>query len=761
MGAHVNRAAAVCIVAGVLSIAQAATVSLGHPRYHASGRGEITTLGSIVEGQRLLTVANSASWSAGHGIRVRRAGNDVLLHNADSGWRLPPGAAAGSAATHDPIDKVEGAASARCQYSAMSPGPIDICEIDLGEARDFAFDELGLWLKSSRATKAGDLRIRILKANDSNCHAPIINNRCATFSLDLPAVAANAWREIFVELKRTRGNGLLDNLSFDHRFVVLECVKNCSNIDVRLDELRLVNDLVGTVETIKGGGKVFELNRVACRTVTGETVYHDDTIAVRTWLQEADSPSATRLFAPAGIYYINGIDLFGVGGHSGSLSLPLYNNAHLQCASPKSTIFKNTGRSATGPAIMFRAAALAPANVTIENCSFDWNGWNLRDFLTLVLITPDTESNAIAKNIIVRGNRFFDSKFPGIQGCDLGQDDCRTRQRHHVHVARVDGLWIERNLMSGGGRIQAGGSSLGRNMHINNNTLDFVNDNAITIVERGPGITEDVEIAGNIITNPVTTGIFFGADGEEAARTEGMILRNIAIRRNRISGFFVTAGIIGQLPRSATDIDITDNYIRNIRATDLGPGHFVSGLLLALQSADANPATRLRVERNTVLASGIHSTLTLGGIFLTTEARFSDLTISDNEVHCQGCPIDSNQDALAAGISIWRGDFEHVSVQRNRVVRANIALQLGGAATITDATIKGNVFLNSRSALSGQITIATFAGETVQAEITGNRLADGAGYGILCDLGGTLSLKNILNNTFIRNAAGKISGCVQ
>ena len=560
MSTDVKRAAAVCIAAGVLSIGQAATVSLGHPRYHASGRGDITTTGDIVEGQRLLTVANGASWSAGHGIRVRRAGEDVPVHNADSGWQLPPGAPAGSAVTHDPIDKVEGTASVHCQYSGMSPGPVDICEIDLGAATNFAFDELRLWLKPSIATVAGALRIRILRLDDplnpDDCIAPIINGRCATFSLDIPAVAANAWWEIFVELKRTGGHGLLDNLAADHRFVVLECVKNCNNIEVRLDDLLLVNDLVGTVELIKSGEKVFQLNRItpggaieplfAGRTVAGETVYHDDTIAVRTWLQEADSPGGARLFAPAGIYYINGIDLFGVGG--GSLSLPLYNDTHLQCASRKDTIFKNTGRSATGPAVMFRSAAQAPANITIENCAFDWNGWNLRDFLTLVLITPDTDTKAIARNIIVRSNRFFDSNFPGIQGCDLGQDDCRTRQRHHVHVARVDGLWIEHNLMSGGGRIQAGGSSLGRNMHINNNTLDFVNDNGITISDKVAGITEDVEIADNTITNPVTSGILIGGDGEEAGRTEGMILRNIVIRRNRISGFFVSSGILGTCP---------------------------------------------------------------------------------------------------------------------------------------------------------------------------------------------------------------------
>ena len=151
--------------------------------------------------------------------------------------------------------------------------------------------------------------------------------------------------------------------------------------------------------------------------------------------------------------------------------------------------------------------------------------------------------------------------------------------------------------------------------------------------------------------------------------------------------------------------------------------------------------------------------LTVGGIYLTTMARFSDLSVSDNEVRCQGCPIDINRDALKAGIYIFRGDFERMTILRNRVVRADVALYFGGSATITDASIERNEFLNSKNPLSGQITIATFAGESVQARITGNRLADGAGFGILCDLGGTLSLQNLQMNVFLRNAAGDISGC--
>ncbi len=151
--------------------------------------------------------------------------------------------------------------------------------------------------------------------------------------------------------------------------------------------------------------------------------------------------------------------------------------------------------------------------------------------------------------------------------CDFGHEACVTRQRHHILVRKVDGVWIEHNQMSGGGRIKTGGAGLGRNMHIRHNALDFVNDNRITIVDRSAGVTEHVEITGNTIINPVTSGIFFGADGPKFAAVPGMILRDVTIARNRISGFFSDAGIVGKLPLTAENTEIQDNFIENRRDT--------------------------------------------------------------------------------------------------------------------------------------------------------------------------------------------------
>jgi len=760
------RATIVCVLLGLLSAVPTAApvVSLGHPGFHASGQGEVTTTGSIAAGESLLTVANADTWAVQHGIRVRRAGDDAPVHNADAGWTLPPTAPAGASVTHDSGDAMEGAASVKCAFAGVAPGPVELCEVDLGAPANFFYDEVRLWLKSSMAISAGALRLRLLRfddpLSDKDCAAPIVAGRCPTFDLDLPAVAADVWQELFVELKRTTGNGIVDNFSGGEQVVVLECRSTCDGIEVHLDDLWLVKDFVAVITGIEAPG-TFTVSRLAGRTVTAETVYHDDTVAVLNWLKQVDLLGEARLVAPAGIYYISLDDLPGVGGAEGSRSLWLYNNTHLRCASRRNSVFKNTGRSATGPGVMFRSADESPATITIENCGFDWNGWNLQDFATVFLIAPHTDLEALGRNIVFRGNRFFDSQLPGMQGCDFGQDECRTRQRHHILVPRVDGVWIERNVMSGGGRIKTGGGGLGRNMHITNNALQFVNDNAITIVDTSPGVTELVEIVDNTIVDPVVSGIFFGGDGEEASTVEGMAVRDLVIAGNRIYGFFATAGIIGRLPRTAERITIDDNIISNARQSDVRPGlQFVSGIILAQQSPEAAPATDFRVARNRIIASGPHAIIDIGGIVFRGAVGYSDLDISDNDVECSGCPIHLRLDALGFGIRLWSGTFNRVSVTGNRVVSASEALRIGEFAIVSDGLIERNDFTASKNQFNGQITVLASAGQSIAARVANNDITDGAGYGILCSGEGQIVLTGLLTNNLANNAAGAIGNCV-
>jgi len=763
----------------------APTFNLLDPRFNASGEGDKTIVGSIEERNNHLFIASPmtrvdertvlvdgpegrTTWKVGHGIRVRLAGEDALVHNADSGWTLPPGALAGASVSHDRMDKMEGEASVRCTFTGMppdidgdgAPDPVGLCEVDLGGPIDLGFDELGFWIKSSVATNVADLRIRILRFDDpldpNDCAAPIVHGRCPTFELDIPALNANVWTKVFVELKRSAGNGIVDHFSGGHRIVTLECRKQCDGIEVHLDDIWLVKDLVATVDEIQrmpGGEATFRLNRAAGRTVSNEVVYHDDTAALTSWVQTANRPGGANLFAPAGVYYMSNVGLPGVGGLEGSLSLPLYNYTHIRGAGPNKTTFKNTGRSGTGPGVMFRSAAPAPVKIVIKNCGFDWNGWNLQDFATVILISPQTTSE-VARNIHIRRNRFFDSDLPGTVGCDFGQDECVPRQRHHVLVQRVDGVWVENNQMSGGGRIKTGGGGLGRNMYIRNNVLDFVNDNGITIVDGVPGTTEHVEITDNTIIDPVTSGIFFGGDGEEAADVPGMIVQDVTIARNRISGFWATAGIIGTLPLNVAEVRILKNVVQTVRDTPIRPGfQFVTGIILKRGSSATELATGVRVEGNTVLASGTHAVYNVGAIVLGGLTR--GLTVGNNEVRCDGCS------GIERGIVLSGRVHENIMLHNNRVVGAGIALHLGYLAsglTITNADISGNEFLASTSS-SGQITIDTNPGETVEARIERNRIHGGAAWGILCRGDGTFLLMGLLTNDFAGNARGDISGC--
>lgn len=731
-------------------------IGLGQKEFHASGRGDVVTTGSIDEGKPALTVARSATWEIGHGIRVRRAGDDSVLHDADAGWITSPGAPAGASSSHDPNEKVQGAASVSCAFSGVQPDtdgdgrpdPFDLCEVDLGSSFDTAFDEMRVRLRSTGATAAGDLRIRFLR-----------DDRNATFELDLPALPAATWTEALVRLERR--TGLPFQFAGGQRIVALQCVRGCDGLELHLDDLGFVKDLIGTVAEMKsvGRGAILTLDRPAGRSVRGETVWHDDTIAVTAWLSRADRPGGARLTAPRGIYYVNQAQLPNVGGASASRSLPIYNDTTITCAGPDRTTFRNAGGAAGGVAVLFRSAAVSPANIRIEQCGFDWNGWNLQDYAGVIDVSPQDVPGAQVDSVEIRHNAFFDSALPGQTGCDFGQDECATRQRHHVLVQKVDNVWIEDNTMSGGGRIKTGGGGLGRHMYIRRNTLDFINDNGITIVDTVEGITEHVEISDNVIVNPVTSGIFFGADGEPSLPVPRMILRDVTIARNSISGYYATAGIIGDPPDVTEDVGILDNVIVNSRDTDVRPGfHYVGGIVLA-RLLTARDATGLRVEGNQVSASGPHASMNIAGIYLT--GPMSGLRLVSNGIGCDLCA------GLDAGIWVRIGAFENLQITGNQIADAWNALVFGSGLAlpslleITGGSIAGNTLARSRSPLGGQIVLQVNDGETIEAAVVYNRIENGTGLGILCSASGsgTLLLGDLASNTFSGNVAGDLSGC--
>lgn len=758
MNTQTRKAVVIAIVGVILGFLSVFTVKFAladHPDrlalnlrdFNASGAGDQTMLGSVEEGSTELVLAPTASdardtWQEGHGIRIQRAGPYTHVHSADIDWTLPPHAPSGAAASHDETDKMEGEASVRCTFTGTppdadgdgTPDPVDLCEVDLGGPIDTQYDELRFWIKSSVATSHGDLEI-VIYSNDYDAEG---NRRPGKFQLQIPSLAPDTWTEVFAEIEARNGFG---NPS-GPQFVTLRCVtiSLCDGLDIHLDDFWLVQDLVTQVQEInvaESDAITFTLETPAVRTVSDEVVYHDDTAAVQAWLQAAEAEGA-NLFAPAGTYYI-------------SEDLPLYSDTHLRCASADVTTFKNSGRSKTGTSKMLstkQAEVPAPENIEIEHCGFDVNGWNRSDHMTIIQIQTFNLDSAEQRvqTIDIRNNRFFDSDFPGLTGCDADQDTCVTRQRLYISVRRVDGVWIEHNHLSGGGRIKAGNLGLGRNMYIRHNIIEFVNDNAITVTDIKSGetdkciepcLTEHVEITDNVIVNPITVGIFFGADGQNND-VPGMTLRDVTIARNRIEGFF-GAGIHGILPAETSDVHITDNLVRS------QPPTIKKGAAVSLKNGPGDTATDIRIERNTFIASG-----EFGGDGMLFQGPMNDLIIADNDIRCDGCR------SIQRGFRFRVAGVEQLELRNNTVVEASTALQI--VTDITNGRIQDNEFRDSTNEHSGQIILSLDEGEAVDASIARNRIEGGAGHGIYCQGDGAFDLV-IIGNDFAGNAKMDIAGC--
>jgi hypothetical protein len=83
--------AALALLAALLPVTQAraATTRLNDPQFHASGRGDTTTTGTIEAGSNRLVVASPASFKREQGIRVRRAAHSYIEH-AEANWKTHP-----------------------------------------------------------------------------------------------------------------------------------------------------------------------------------------------------------------------------------------------------------------------------------------------------------------------------------------------------------------------------------------------------------------------------------------------------------------------------------------------------------------------------------------------------------------------------------------------------------------------------------------------------------------------------------------------
>ena len=721
--------------------------------FKASGQGAVTTFGSITDGSSVLSVQNSATWAVDQGIRVRRAGRDNLVNDADttSGWSSHP---EGSIASAAPAPGTPGGLSISCTAPTTTNGPVDLCSITFGTLHNFRYDELRIWLNPSVATTDEQLQVVLFTDSGEVEHS----------QMEVPAMPAG-WTEVYL---RIQGEALESV-----RRLALRCHTACAGMSVQLDDVWLVEDLLGVVSSISGGGgksgpKQFTLKTgagttlTAGRTVTNATVYHDDTRAIVAWLDAAaTSTQSDQLFAPNGVYYVNQVHIPEVDGRR-SLRIP--SDVVLSCQSAAGTVFRSTGGSNTGAHKMFAARAASPANITVQTCGFDPNGWNQQDFLTLLDISPRTPGIDLGMNIRVLNNLIDDSNPPARTDCDFDQDPCATLQRQYITVLGVTGAFIEGNRLVDGGRIKAGGHRDSSDIIIRGNSVDFVNDNAITISQAFSGTTRNVQITDNVIRDAVATAIFFGGDGDTNANTPGLKTFDITIARNRIEGFFHSA-IKGTLGEEAARIHVTDNVVRASRARPAIASVDTNGIDIKRGTAWTDPATatEIDVSRNTVITTGAFGVLEDHAIQI--EGPLTNLTVAGNVAGCAerleaATPTSCLGAPFEKGIRLRKGPILNATVQGNRIFDAGIALlvaDLGLGGSLTDGSIVGNTFGFSRASGEGQITLRSLTGQTIAASIDANVIHDGAGWAILCTGTGQFLL-TFGTNEFAGNAKG-IQGC--
>ena len=735
----------------------AAISNLMDPSFNASGDGHYIIKGEISAKSNILNVDDYSTWRKGQGIRIHAAGksSDILSNTII------------------------------CSNPTPSSGPVNLCEVKIKNPESYnfnKFDQLRIEIESTVNTASEDLQI-------------ITSNEWGNVEhgeLEVNALTAGRMETIFVDIQgqnsvlpenplnpRAPGISQVKSLKF-------RCNKNCSLINVRISNIALVQDHVTTVLSmdVKPGTlkAKFEIEIPAERTVTNAEVFHDDTVAIQNWVNQAQSLgydlSPVHLWAPPGIYYI-------------SKKIALYSNTHIACEGD--AVFKNTGRSKHGTLNMFVGLSTPTESIKdikIEYCHFDANGWNRSDFLSFIAIKGSLEATKKAKNIVLQYNIFKDTNFPGDTNCDQGRKlPCQTLQRQYILVTYVEGAWVEHNELSHGGRIKIGRP--GKRIYIQHNTLNFVNDNAITVVDRKKSrpfpqcnkfgndvcTTEDVHIIGNTIVDPVAGGIFFGVDGEYDDHKQ-MVLNNVQIRDNQIVGFFSSAGIVGILPADTTNITISNNTVISYRERSKAKNTHQFGIAISSTNLGAGVkyAKDMHVFGNCIVARGKHANLD-SGLFVK---RYSErLNIFANTIYAQDgvieymgrdqlpsnlylsahhCisdrtrPIDYNLSGLIErGIHIKNPgsksglignyDYKFTNVNNNAVQHAGVALLV--QASVKHGNILSNRFYDSTNSNRGQITIIpsknpheyyhSFDGSIINNYIS-NSNPSWDGYGIYCHL---------------------------
>ncbi|MFL5614894.1 MAG: hypothetical protein ACJ796_14620 [Gemmatimonadaceae bacterium] len=369
----------------------------------------------------------------------------------------------------------------------------------------------------------------------------------------------------------------------------------------------------------------------------------DDTTCIDAWLDAGRAAPDRQLYAPAGTYLYKA-------------SRAPYSKMHLECGGA-GTIFRNNG----GTGIFFSSSS-AVHDVAIDNCSFDVSG-STENFLAVISINPAAIETS--EDIRITRNRFFDSAIAGSMSAE---------QRQYILIINCNDCLVEGNRLSEGGRIKIG--QPGTHLIVRKNYVDRANDNAITVVDAGAGVSRDIVVDSNVITSPKGIGIFFGVDGD-AQNDPTLASRKITISHNRVTGDWLTSCILGTLPNVAREIVVSGNRCEKTGTS----GQFATGITIRRTSAPQAPADDVKVEDNLIFASGSAASgstpaLDEGGIFVS--GSYVRLDVNRNRVLNVG----------SRAIHLYAIDAERSSVVHNVMV---------GGGLVIEGVVHGHVGPNQTS----------------------------------------------------------------
>ncbi len=400
---------------------------------------------------------------------------------------------------------------------------------------------------------------------------------------------------------------------------------------------------------------------------------NDDTGELQAAL-DAVPPSGAVVFVPPGTYIV-------------SQWLTIRSGTVLKGAGA-ATVFK---RSAIGGDIIFKAETVT--NVTLEDFAIDMNG------------TDGAFANGVSfryqcSNIRIRDLRVLDST--GTNPC------CRVG----IQVLESDHVWIERNHLTDGLRIKAGG--VGDTLFVTENAIEDGNDNAITIVTPAPNArTINYVIRNNVVKASRGVSIYIGDDGRGTntpPRVGEQVHQDIIVDGNLIFGPVIAgnAMILVKLGTTTRRLHLVNNILVN--------------------QGDVQSAT-----------VGIETTMQDTDI----NRPGSDFLIANNSVEGAFDPA-----------AIWVAAMRGVRIANNQVtytsnhLPSHYGIRLGNASTngdVNEAIIQGNLVRGCHVGLAME--------RSSKVQVIGNSFTDMVGYGILLsttvtnDLVSAEFLGNIVGNT--------------